>query len=114
MRRWLTIAVLLAVPSTSWAATSCARPDTAFDKFLTQFANDRAFQLERIVFPLRVVVGDAKAPANEKWDRQRVTKLPPPLLVPRAWHTWITAPAPPRRTPSSVSSFADTRYSPSP
>lgn len=84
MRRWLPIAVLFVVPCASWAATSCARPDTAFDTFLTQFANDRAFQLERIVFPLRVFVGDAKAPASEKWDRPRVTKLPPPLLVPRA------------------------------
>lgn len=84
MRRWLIVAVLLVVPGASWAAASCARPDAAFDTFLTQFANDRQFQLERIVFPLRVFLGDAKAPASEKWDRQRVAKLPPPLLLPRA------------------------------
>ena len=29
------------------------------------------------------MVGDAKTAASEKWDLQRVTKIPPPLLVPR-------------------------------
>ena len=86
MRRWFIAALILAVPGASWAASACARPDLAFDSFLTQFASDRQFQLDRIVYPLRVFLGDAsaKAPASEKWDRQYVMKLPPPLLVPRA------------------------------
>ncbi|MEO8738490.1 MAG: hypothetical protein ABI537_02160 [Casimicrobiaceae bacterium] len=84
MRLWSIAALLLVIPGASRAAASCARPDTAFYTFLTQFANDRQFQLDRIVYPLRVFLGDAtiKAPASEKWDRQRVTKLAPPLLVP--------------------------------
>ena len=86
MHRWFVAALLLVAPGAGWAATSCSRPDPAFDAFLTQFVSDRQFQLERIVYPLRVFLGDVatKAPASEKWDRQRVMKLPPPLLVPRA------------------------------
>ena len=86
MRRRFIAAVFLFVPGAGWAAAACPRPDTAFDAFLTQFVSDRQFQLERIVYPLRVFLGDtqAKAPTSEKWDRQQVKALAAPLLVPRA------------------------------
>lgn len=86
MRRRFIAAVFLFVPGAGWAAAACPRPDTAFDAFLTQFVSDRQFQLERIVYPLRVFLGDkgAKAPTSEKWDRQQVKALATPLLVPRA------------------------------
>ena len=86
MRRWFIAAMFLVFPGTGWGAAACPRPDTAFDAFLTQFVSDRQFQLERIVYPLRVFLGDkdAKAPSSEKWDRQQVKALPNPLLVPRA------------------------------
>ena len=85
MRRRFIAAVFLFVPGTGWAAAACPRPDTAFDAFLAQFVSDRQFQLERIVYPLRVFLGDtqAKAPTSEKWDRQQVKALTTPLLVPR-------------------------------
>jgi hypothetical protein len=86
MRRWFIAAMLLVVPGAGWAAAACPHPDTAFDAFLTQFVSDRQFQLERIVYPLRVFLGDtqAKAATSEKWDRQQVKALASPLLVPRA------------------------------
>jgi hypothetical protein len=86
MRRWFIAALFFVAPATGWTAAACPRPDTAFDAFLTQFASDRQFQLERIVYPLRVFLADtqAKAPTSEKWDRQQVKALNTPLLVPRA------------------------------
>jgi len=86
MRNWIIAALLLVAPGASWAAAACPRPDTAFDAFLTKFASDRAFQLERIVYPLHVLLGDAmaKSSVSEKWDRQRVGALKAPLLLPRS------------------------------
>src|SRR5258706_12898597 len=86
MCRWFIATMFLVAPGAGWGAAACPRPDTAFDTFLTQFVSDRQFQLERIVYPLRVFLGDAqaRAPTSEKWDRQQVKALTTPLLVPRA------------------------------
>ena len=59
-----------------------AAADPSFDDFLTKFASDGRFRLDRTQYPLSVRIGNAAVVEVrvEKWQQDQVRKKLPPLL----------------------------------
>jgi hypothetical protein len=80
-RRALVIALLFLAAGSARAQQPVAA-DPSFADFLTKFANDARFRLDRIQYPLSVRVGNATVVEVrvEKWQRDQVRKELPSLL----------------------------------
>lgn len=80
---------LLFVPLLSFGAPKdqvCPKEEEAFQPFLKRFAEDLAFRMKRIVFPLVVRYGEPRlgAPEVEVWGEGTITALKYPLILSRA------------------------------
>lgn len=66
--------------------SNCQEPDKNFKGFLSKFAEDRKFQIERSVFPLVARFGapDAAPPTIELWGAGTVQDFKTPIILSRA------------------------------
>lgn len=82
-RRALAVVVaLVLLAAASARAGQAAEADSSFDDFLTKFASDAHFRLDRIQIPLTVRIGNTAVVETrvEKWQRDQVRKDLRPLL----------------------------------
>lgn len=65
------------------ATDLCRELDTSLESFLVRFADDKAFQLDRIAYPLRMKYTPPASERSvlEKWPRSRVEKIDWPLFL---------------------------------
>jgi hypothetical protein len=77
---WL---VLLAGFSPSISANTCDTPDKSIESFLVRFADDKAFQRNRIIYPMRIKYMPPTSGnwVTERWPRARVDKIDWPLFL---------------------------------
>jgi hypothetical protein len=80
---WL---ALLSALCTSVYAGTCASPDKSIESFLVRFAGEKAFQRDRIVYPMRIkyMPPGSEDWKTERWPRSRVDKIDWPLFLSQA------------------------------
>lgn len=68
------------------ASDLCPTTDISLDAFLVRFAHDKAFQLDRVIYPLwiKYTPPASETPIVERWSRARLEKIDWPLFLPQA------------------------------
>lgn len=68
------------------ASELCPKADISLDAFLVSFAQDKSFQLDRVIYPLwiKYTPTESEAPTAERWSRSRLEKIDWPLFLSQA------------------------------
>ena len=83
MRELVIAIAAFAIPLCAWSSVPCAESESDFGVFANRFASDKVFRLERVSFPLPVLLGDGKAQeqVRTRWSLARFKANDRPLFL---------------------------------